>query len=52
MNNFIDVSRRQDIENYLDKMLGDNDRKIAKKRISLVQKAKAKVVKSACDKGR
>jgi hypothetical protein len=50
MNNPIDVSRRQIIDNYLEKMLGDNDRKIAGKRISQSHKMKAEVVKTASNR--
>jgi len=50
MNNLIDVSRRQIIDNYLQKMLGDNDIKTAEKRINQSHEMKAEVVKTASNR--
>jgi len=50
MNNLIDVSRRQIIDNYLQKMLGDNDIKTAGKRINQSHEMKTEVVKKAINR--
>ena len=41
MNNPIEVSRRQDINSYLEKMLGDNERQIAAQGTSQSKRVKA-----------
>jgi hypothetical protein len=50
MNNLIDVSRRQIIDNYLQKMLGDNDINTAGKRINQSHEMKTEVVKKAINR--
>lgn len=47
MNNPIEVSRRQDINSYLEKMLGDNERQIAAQGTSQSKRAKARTVLKA-----
>jgi len=44
MNNPIDLYRRQDIHNYLEKMLGDGDTKLQAKGMSRSQRVKFRTV--------
>lgn len=47
MNTCIEVSRRQDINSYLEKMLGGNERQIATQGTSQSKRAKARTVLKA-----